>query len=49
MDAVHEQAAGDDSFDAANQRYRINRLRVVAFLTAASGMPESKVTNLPWC
>lgn len=29
--------------------HRINNFRVVAFLTAASGMPVSKVTSLPSC
>jgi len=29
--------------------YKINRFCVVAFLTAVSGMPVSKVTSLPSC
>ena len=44
------EALLDAEYSSAKKAaYRVNRFCVVAFLTAASGMPVSKVTSLPSC
>jgi hypothetical protein len=47
LSALALALARDPSAVRRALRYRINRFCVVAFLTAASGIPVSKVTSLP--